>query len=127
MKILLILSLLILGGCVQARDPQLLAMKQAGDSALTCEQIAIEFKSNTEVAQHKITTNRANDRRELLLAIFVWPGLFELKNADGNEANALLDRNIYLREVAKGKSCAAMEAWPGQPERYVMNGYWTTL
>jgi hypothetical protein len=127
MKILLIVSLLILGGCVQARDPQPLAMKQAGDGALTCEQIAIEFKSNTEVAQHKITTNRANDRRELLLAIFVWPGLFELKNADGNEANALLDRNIYLREVAKGKSCTAMEAWPGQPERYAINGYWTTL
>ena len=127
MKIFLALSFVVLGGCVQARDPQLLAMKQGGDSALTCEQIAVEFKSNTEVAQHKITTNRANDRRELLLGIFVWPGLFELKNPDGNEANALLDRNIYLREVAKGKSCAAMEAWPGQPERYAMNAYWTTL
>ncbi len=127
MKFLLALSLLVLGACVQARDPQLLAMKQASDSALACEQIAVEFKSNTEVAQNKITTNRANDRRELLLAIFVWPGLLELKNADGNEANALLERNIYLREVAKGKSCAAMEAWPGQPERYTMNGYWATL
>jgi hypothetical protein len=39
----------------------------------------------------------------------------------------LLDRNIYLREVAKGKSCAAMESWPGQPERYTMNGYPATL
>ena len=102
-------------------------MRQAGDGALTCEQIAVEFKSNTEVAQNKITTNRANDRRELLLGILVWPGLFELKNPDGNEANALLDRNIYLREAAKGKSCPAMETWPGQPERYTMNGYWTTL
>jgi hypothetical protein len=127
MKILLALSLVVLGGCVQARDPQLLAMKQAGDGALTCEQIAVEFKSNTAVAQNKIITNQANDRRELLLGIFVWPGLFELKNPDGNEANALLDRNIYLREVAKGKSCAAMETWPGQPERYTMNGYGTTL
>ncbi len=127
MKILLALSLLILGGCVQARDPQLLAMKQTGDGALTCEQIAVEFKSNTAVAQNKIITNQANDRRELLLGIFVWPGLFELKNPDGNEANALLDRNIYLREFAKGKSCAAMEAWPAQPERYTMNGYGTTL
>jgi len=127
MKILLPLSLLVLGGCVQARDPQLLAMKQAGDSALTCEQIAVEYKSNTEVAQNKITKNRANDRRELLLGIFVWPGLFDLKNADGNEANALLDRNIYLREIAKGKSCAAMESWPGQPERYAMNDYPATL
>ena len=127
MKILLALSLVVLGGCVQARDPQLLAMRQVGDGALTCEQIAVEFKSNTEVAQNKITTNRANDRRELVLGILVWPGLFELKNPDGNEANALLDRNIYLREAAKGKSCPAMETWPAQPERYTMNGYGTTL
>ncbi|HYJ14899.1 MAG TPA: hypothetical protein VE170_05375 [Candidatus Limnocylindria bacterium] len=127
MKILLALSLVVLGGCVQARDPQLLAMRQVGDGALTCEQIAVEFKSNTEVALNKITTNRANDRRELVLGILVWPGLFELKNPDGNEANALLDRNIYLREAAKGKSCPAMETWPGQPERYTMNSYWSTL
>ena len=123
MKILLVLSLVIFGGCVQAREPQLLAMKQAGDDALTCEQIAVEYRSNTEVAQNKIIKNRANDRRELLLGILVWPGLFDLKNADGNEGNALLDRNIYLRELAQGKSCAAIEKWPWQPERYTMNGY----
>jgi hypothetical protein len=127
MKILLAMLLVICGGCVQARDPQLLAMKQAGDSALTCEQIAVEYRSNTEVAQNKIIKNRANDRQELLLGILVWPGLFDLKNADGNEGNALLDRNIYLRELAMGKSCAAVENWPGQPERYTMNGYGATL
>jgi hypothetical protein len=127
MKIKLALSLLILGGCVQARDPQLVAMKQAGDSALTCEQIAVEYKANTEVAQSKIAKNRADDNRELLLGILVWPGLFDLKNADGNEANALLDRNIFLRGVAQGKSCVGVETWPGQPERYTLNGYRATL
>lgn len=123
MKIKVALSALILGGCVQARDPQLVAMKQAGDSALTCDQIAVEYKANTEVAQNKIAKNRANDNRELLLGILVWPGLFDLKNADGNEGNALLDRNILLLEVAKGKSCSGIESWPGQPERYTFNGY----
>ena len=127
MKIKLALSLLILGGCVQARDPQLVAMKQAGDSSLTCEQIAVEYKANTEVAQSKIAKNQANDRRELLLGILVWPGLFDLKNADGNEANALLDRNIFLRGVAQGKSCVAVETWPGQPERYTLTDYRATL
>lgn len=127
MKILLALWLLILAGCVPARDPQLLAMKLAGDSALACEQIAVEFKSNSEVAHNKIIKNRANDRWELLLGILVWPGLFDLKNADGNEANALLDRNIYLRELAKAKSCASVDGWPGQPERYTLNGHWVTL
>jgi hypothetical protein len=67
-------------------------------------------RTNTEVAQGKITKNNSNDSRELLLGILVWPGLFDLKNADGNEANALLDQNICLRELAKGKSCAAVDA-----------------
>lgn len=113
---------MILGGCVQARDPQLVAMKQGGDSAQSCDQIATEYKTNTEVARHKIDKNRSNDRRELLLGILVWPGLFDLKNADGNEGNALLDRNIYLRELAKSKSCPAVESWPEQPARYTMIG-----
>ena len=123
MKNVLALALVILGGCVQARDPQLTAMKQGGDTALSCEQIATEYKSNTEVAQNKIVKNRSNDRRELLLGILVWPGLMDMKNADGNEGNALLDRNIYLLELGKGKSCTAIESWPGQPRRYTMNGY----
>ena len=123
MKNVLALALVILGGCVQARDPQLTAMKQGGDSALSCEQIAMEYKSNTEVAQSKIAKNRYNDRRDLLLGILVWPGLMDMKNADGNEGNALLDRNIYLRELGKGKSCTAIESWPEQPERYTMIGY----
>ena len=122
MKSFLVLGLVVLGGCVQARDPQLVAMKQSGDGALSCESIATEYKSNTEVARNKIEKNRSNDRRELLLGILVWPGLFDLKNADGNEGNALLDRNIYLRELGKGKSCSAIEAWPEQPERYTMIG-----
>jgi hypothetical protein len=127
MKMKVALALLVLGGCVQARDPQPIAMKQAGDNALTCEQIAVEYRANTEVAQSKIAKNRANDNRELFLGILVWPGLFDLKNADGNEANALLDRNIFLRGVAQGKSCVGVETWPGQPERYTLNGYRVTL
>jgi len=123
MKTKLALSFLLLAGCVQARDPQLVAMKQGGDSALTCDQIAVEYKANTDVAQSKIAKNRADDTRELFLGILVWPGLFDLKNADGNEANALLDRNIFLRGLAKGKSCPGMETWPGQPERYTLSGY----
>lgn len=123
MKTFLALALVILGGCVQARDPQLTAMKQGGDSALTCEQIATEYKANTEVAQSKIDKNRSNDRRDLLLGILVWPGLMDMKNADGNEGNSLLDRNVYLRELAKGKSCAGLESWPEQPARYTMTGY----
>lgn len=60
MKTLLVLALVILGGCVQARDPQLVVMKQEGDNGLTCEQIAVEYKTNTEVAQSKIANSSSH-------------------------------------------------------------------
>ena len=119
MRFVLVLLVMFLGGCVAARDPQLVAVKQSGDSGLSCEQMATEYKSNTEVAANKIAKNRSNDTKELLLAIFIWPGLMDMKNADGNEGNALLDRNIYLLELAKNKSCT-IASWPEQPKRYTL-------
>ena len=118
MFILALLSLLV-SACVPARVAQPIPMKQSGDMDMTCEQIAIEYKSNTETAAAKIAGNRSRDTRELWLGILVWPGLMDLQNADGNEGNALLDRNIYLREVAKSKGCNGVDSWPKQPERYI--------
>ena len=34
----------------------------------------------------------------------------DLQNADGNEGNALLDCNVYLREVAKDNSCNGVDS-----------------
>lgn len=121
MKLFVALVVLLLGGCVAARDPQLTTIERSGDGALTCEQMATEYKGNTEVARNKIDKNRSDDNKQLLLALFVWPGFLDLKNADGNEGNALLDRNIYLFGMAKAKSCGAVNAWPEQPKRYTQN------
>jgi hypothetical protein len=110
--------LIFLSGCVAARDPQPIQIKQSGDEGLTCDQMAIEYKTNTEVAAAKIAKNKRDDTREMWLGILVWPGLFDLKNADGTEGNALLDRNIYLREKARDMKCQGVDAWPTQPERY---------
>jgi hypothetical protein len=104
MFILALISLLVTA-CVPARVAQPIPMKQSTDMDMACEEMAVEYKSNTEVATAKIANNRRADKRELWLGILVWPGLMDLQNADGNEGNALLDRNVYLREVAKSKSC----------------------
>lgn len=98
--------------------PQPVALKQPGDIGLTCEQIAVEYKTNSEVALNKISKNRSDDTHDIIVGFLVWPGLADFQNADGTEGNALLDRNIYLREIAKDKSCKGMEYWPHQPERY---------
>ncbi len=109
---------LLTTGCVQTRSPQPVAVKQTGDAELTCQKIAIEYKTNTEVALNKISKNRAGDTQDALVGFFIWPGLADFQNADGTEGNALLDRNIFLRETAKEKSCEGIEHWPPQPERY---------
>ena len=114
---------LLFAGCVTTRTPQLVAIKQPGDIDLTCAQIAVEYKTNTEVALNKISKNRSDDTHDIIVGFFIWTGLADFQNADGNEGNALLDRNIYLREVAKDKNCKGMEFWPQQPERYTY-GTW---
>jgi hypothetical protein len=95
-------------------------MRQANDAQLSCQEIGIEYKSNTEVAADKIRRNQAGDTHDLLVGFFVCPRLADFNNADGHEGNALLDRNVYLREIAKSKNCEGMEFWPAQPERYTM-------
>lgn len=98
-----LLAILALGamGCVHARVAQPIAIKQPADMELSCEQLVIEYKTNTDVAAKKIEKNENSDSRDFWLGVFVWPGLMDLQNADGNEGNALLDRNIYLQEVAR--------------------------
>jgi len=112
------LFLLLTIGCVQTRAPEPVAIKQAQDVELACKQIAIEYKSNTEVAAAKIKKNRAGDVQDILVGFIIWPGLADFQNADGTEGNALLDRNVYLREIAKQKDCKGMKDWPLPPERY---------
>lgn len=92
----ILLGSVALAACVETRSPVLVDLKQPNDEALTCEQIATEYKVNTEVATNKISKN---------------------KSADGNEGNALLDRNVLLREIAINKNCGILQ-YPPQPERY---------
>lgn len=112
-----LLLAVFLTGCVSARVATLTPVQQASDGQLNCEQMEREYKTNTEIADAKIAKNENADTRDFWLGVLVWPGLMDLQNADGNEGNALLDRNIFLRELAKSKACG-VERWPAQPKRY---------
>ena len=107
----------VLVGCVDTRDPFPVALKQANDNQLTCEQIQMNYKVNTEVATQKIALNNEDDVQDVLLGGLIWPGLADFKNADGVEGNALLDRNVWLRELAVAGNCNTL-AYPPQPARY---------
>jgi hypothetical protein len=73
--------------------------------------------SNTHIAEEKIKKNNINDIQDIFLGMFIWPGLADFKNADGVEGNALLDRNIQLKNMAAEKGCDIID-YPEQPERY---------
>ncbi len=111
------LLLLVFTACVSTRDPNLVAVRKNGDDKLNCKALGLEYKSNTEIASAKVKSNRKHDRKELWYGIFIWPGLMDFKNADGIEANSMLDRNIEIKNIAVSKSCD-VKSWPAQPARY---------
>jgi len=116
MKKYFICMLFLCVACAATREPMPVKFNQIGDDNLTCEQIEVLYKTNTTIAKEKIYRNIQDDKKDILRG-FWWPGLVDLKNADGVEGNALLDRNIYLINIAKDKGCD-VSGYPDQPERY---------
>lgn len=55
---------------------------------MNCAQIAIEYKTNSEVALAKISKNQSSDTQDILVGFLIWPGLADFQNADGTEGNA---------------------------------------
>ena len=109
---------LLLTGCANTRDPQTVSALQPNDIEIDCTQILTEYNSNTESADAKIKKNDADDVQDVVIGLFVWPGLADFKNADGIEGNALLDRNIKLKNIAIEKKCDFLASLPEQPIRY---------
>ena len=73
-------------------------------------------------ARHKIDRNHGRDAADLVLGalgtLLWWPAwlALDVKNADGEEGNSMIDRIDYLRDVAEGKGCPISD-WP-QIARY---------
>lgn len=109
---------ILLTGCANTRDPQIVSALQPNDNETGCAQILTEYNSNTESAAAKIQKNDADDVRDVVIGFFIWPGLADFKNADGIEGNALLDRNIRLKNIAIEKKCDILTSLPVQPIRY---------
>ncbi len=116
-KTVLFLSLLSLSACATARDPMPIPLSDSNDAQLSCAEIYLEYKTNTETAAAKIAKNIEVDKIESERGCLIWPRLPDFKNADGIEGNALLDRNVRLRKLADLKKCNVAK-YPEQPRRY---------
>ena len=114
---LFLLISIVFIGCANTRNPMPCPAQNSHDENLTCDEIFAEYKSNTTSADHKISKNNGDDVQDFFVGFLIWPGLADFKNADGIEGNAILDRNLYLMELAKMKECDVISL-PVQPERY---------
>ena len=114
-------SLLALTACA-GREADLAVLAQTGDHDKSCQQLAGEVHSLAAAARHKIDRNHGRDAADLVLGelgtLLWWPAwlALDVKNADGEEANSMIDRIDYLRDVAEGKGCPISD-WP-QIARY---------
>ncbi len=64
-----------------------------------------------------IDKNNGDDVMDVVVGGLIWPGLADFKNADGIEGNALLERNLRLKEICLLNGCDTSE-YPPQPTRY---------
>lgn len=113
-----IVLFLFLTGCANTRDPQSISTFKTNDNKISCDEIITEYKSNTEIAAAKIKKNDDDDVQDVVVGFLIWPGLADFKNADGTEGNALLDRNIRLKNIALKNGCDGVSNMPNQPNRY---------
>lgn len=103
-------ALLAVSACA-GRSPNLPVVAYDTDSIQTCQSLEREVVNNATAAQSKIAANNARDGGDVAIgvgSVLLLPlGLLalDLKNADGHEGNALLDRNERLKEIAVSKGC----------------------
>src|SRR5882724_1737638 len=74
-----LLFLLSLSACVPARVAQPIQMRQTADSSITCDQMAVEYKTNTEIAGAKIAKNNEMTRGNYGLVSWFGPGCLTYK------------------------------------------------
>lgn len=104
-------------GCASTTLPNLVDEKQEDDNQLTCVDLEFEYRRNTDTASSKISKHNVANVINVTLDILVWSGIGNDNNITGYEGNALLNRNLWLKSLAKEKKCD-FTGWPEQPERY---------
>lgn len=111
MKYLALAAALLAVSACAGRSPNLPVVAYDTDTIQTCSSLEREVLNNATAAQSKIAANNARDGGDVAIgvgSVLLLPlGLLalDLKNADGHEGNALLDRNDRLREIAISKGC----------------------
>jgi hypothetical protein len=108
----ILLGLVFLAACA-GRDAKPVAMMNAYDRDLSCEQIQAEIQNNETKARQLVdeesSSRKANIAVGAVGVLLFWPALFalDLSDAERVEINALHQRNMHLASLARDCSSAA--------------------
>lgn len=130
----ILLGLVFLAACA-GRDAKPVAVMNAYDRELSCEQIQAEIQNNETKARQLVdeqsSSRNANIAVGAVGVLLFWPALFalDLSDAERVEIDALHQRNMHLANLARDCSSAASAGGPITTARAVragaFDGKWT--
>lgn len=104
------LGLLFASGCAGRDDAHIIDVKEATDSAMSCQMIEFERaelsnKAARLMAEHKEKSGR--NAAVFVGGLFLWPIWFaaDLSDDEKLEAQAMQDRDAHLKRLAITKGC----------------------
>ena len=115
MRSLLVLAIGMLLPSCAGRDPQPVAISQAADPSLGCEQIRVELAGNDQKIAALAGEKGAKVAQNVaagVVGVFIWPvwALMDFKGAATTEQQALQQRNAYLATLAQERCKAPVTA-----------------
>jgi len=123
----ILLGLIFLAACA-GRDAKPVAVMNAYDNDLSCEQIQAEIQSNETKARQLVdeqsSSRNANIAVGAVGVLLFWPALFalDLSDAERVEIDALHQRNMHLANLARDCSTVASAGGSVKTARAVRTG-----
>ncbi len=94
----------LLGACA---NPEVVSKRQAGDTALTCDEIKKEI-AETESFEEKARSEKGMTGTNVAAGLLFWPALLVTYNNVGEAVDAAKDRREYLFEIGAEKGCKGL-------------------
>lgn len=123
----ILLALLLLGACA-GRSAQPVAVMNAYDADLSCEQIQAEIQSNEAKARQLVDEDNSDRNANIAIGtvglLLFWPALFalDLSDAERVEIDALHQRNMHLSNLSRDCSGISTAGGATKSARAIRHG-----
>ena len=90
-----------LGGCA---SPPVVAVKKAGDSSLSCEQLKVAIDEANELEQNARKERKVTGTN-VAAAVLFWPALIATYSNTEDAITAAKERQTFLTKISDEKKC----------------------